>query len=344
MACADDTERQWARLMMTLDTPFEQITAAVISLVLTFGLTYLFYPAIVAVNSRDVRKTHVQVLRSTSSTPVLSLIIPAYNEEDRLTVMLDEAYKYLSQPKCRALVELAAHSSSDGKERAVVEWIVVNDGSKDLTSQVYEDYVKKLPNTSNMAWKLIILPQNSGKGAAVQAGMLASTGEFGLMADADGATEFRPGLEALTSRVVRQEGKLPVLLGSRAHLQGGVGRSHVRKFLALVFNTLVRFAIGTAEIRDTQCGFKLFPSECAHHLFENVRLRRWGFDIELLFLATQEQYRLEEVVVPWHEVEGSKLNTSALNLALVAIGMFRDMICVRLCYTLGIWRISPKQS
>lgn len=73
-----------------------------------------------------------------------------------------------------------------------------------------------------------------------------------------------------------------------------------------------------------------------------LHLRCWAFDTELLFLATHLNYTLHEVVVPWQEVEGSKLHTSALNLALVSPGMFRDMVCVRLCYTLGLWKIQRK--
>jgi len=133
------------------------------------------------------------------------------------------------------------------------------------------------------------------------------------------------------------------MLGSRAHLHtDSMGRSLVRSFLTQAFHICVVVFVGASQIRDTQCGFKLFERDAAHHLFGMLHLRRWAFDTELLFLATHLDYSLHEVVVPWQEVEGSKLHTSALNLAIVSVGMLRDMVCVRLCYTLGLWKIQQK--
>jgi dolichyl-phosphate beta-glucosyltransferase len=74
-------------------------------------------------------------------------------------------------------------------------------------------------------------------------------------------------------------------------------------------------------------------------LFHNLHLRRWAFDIELVVLASRLKLTIAEVGVPWHEVEGSKLDSSKVQLAIVAVGMLRDMLCVRLCYMLGIWSI-----
>jgi dolichyl-phosphate beta-glucosyltransferase len=154
------------------------------------------------------------------------------------------------------------------------------------------------------------------------------------------------------------------LLGSRAHLQdsnavttngdqalsgdsvprsSSGGRSLLRGLLMHVFHVCVVVLIGAHNVKDTQCGFKLFPRTAATRLFRHLHLQRWAFDTELLFLATRWQYELLEVDVAWHDVEGSKLHTSALNLALVSICMLRDMACVRLCYTLGLWKIRRKQ-
>lgn len=130
-----------------------------------------------------------------------------------------------------------------------------------------------------------------------------------------------------------------VYLGSRAHKQ--VERSTLRRILAVAFQTLLQCIVGrrVAAIRDTQCGFKLFPQSTVQPIFTNLHLQRWAFDVEVIYLAVQLGYPLEEIVVPWHEVEGSKLHTTMFNLVCVAIGMLRDMICVRLCYVLGIWSI-----
>jgi dolichyl-phosphate beta-glucosyltransferase len=328
-------------------------------------LYYLFYPAIVAARSAKDRLTEAIILvqdhddNPTASEPcVLSVIIPAYDEETRLPVMLSEAYSYLSKPDCIALRNLGIENPA----RAAIEWIVVDDGSRDATSNVYRHFVNhgvsSDPPTRPMLWKLVQLPQNSGKGAAVRNGMLQATGKYCLMVDADGATAFGPGLEALTSCLPTiTHSSTCVVLGSRASYQNdpsssngnssnssespGNHRSVVRSLLMHAFHICVVVFVGT-KVRDTQCGFKLFGRDAAQQLFRSLHLRRWAFDTELLFLAEQLQYTIHEVVVPWHEVEGSKLNTGALNLALVSIGMLRDMVCVRLCYMMGVWTIRQK--
>jgi dolichyl-phosphate beta-glucosyltransferase len=363
-----------------IELMLEQFLVALAVLLLAGGLVFLLYPAIVVAASdwNDDRSSslHVKPQRIRSSycnqessanndMPVLlTLVIPAYEEEARLPSMLQAAYNYLCAKNCRALKDLASLSSASSSN-VIVEWIVVNDGSKDRTSAVYQDFVQRLPSKNShckMTWKLISFAKNCGKGAAVQAGMLAATGDFCLMVDADGATDFGAGLEALVARLLelkrRQRGKnsddagsddYPILLGSRAHLHATTDatqpqrRSFLRSFLMQAFHMCVVVFVGATDICDTQCGFKLFDRSAASHLFRMLHLRRWAFDTELLYLAMHLQYRLEEVVVPWQEIEGSKLNTSTLNLAIVSVSMLRDMICVRLCYTLGLWKIRRKE-
>jgi dolichyl-phosphate beta-glucosyltransferase len=354
------------------------------------ALIFLFYPALVDRQSDAfprptpvILHSTVVVDQSTTTPPLLSIVIPAYEEEVRLPRMLLDAYTYLNSPNCPALVDLASLRKETSSSR-LVEWIVVNDGSKDKTSHSYQNFIDAhvaATTTSSKAtnavtpvhsvWKLIVFERNRGKGAAVRSGMLAATGEFCLMVDADGATDFGPGLTAVTQRLVATlHAKLdisvpplyPILLGSRAHLQessttngdqtspgeslprsSGSGRSLLRGLLMHVFHFCVVVLIGAHNVKDTQCGFKLFHRTAATRLFRHLHLQRWAFDTELLFLATRWQYELLEVDVAWHDVEGSKLHTSALNLALVSICMLRDMACVRLCYTLGLWKIRRKQ-
>lgn len=362
------------------------------AMVLSVGLLfYLFYPAIVARNS-DRQQAAVtpitlkdpQASLTDGRRPLLSLIIPAYNEEDRLLRMLENTYRYLSSPqpdtpsninsKDRSTLPkaletlLQSQNSAEPRENVVVEWILVNDGSKDRTSQVYSSFIEnqKQPENSScqMLWKLIEFPVNRGKGAAVRAGMLSATAAYCLMVDADGATSFGPGLEAMAPATTAA-----VVWGSRA--PDTADRSVMRWILTAVFHWCVVIFVGTGEIRDTQCGFKLFTREAARELFGSLHLQRWAFDTELLFLANQLEYSMLEVVVPWKEVEGSKLHTSTLNLVLVSLGkqseggqlrleksncisirsnrslaiiagMLRDMVCVRLCYTFGLWKIRRK--
>lgn len=381
------------------------IFAAAVTFLLTLGLSYLFYPAIVAATSSNDSAYRIETLippvteqgkkhgeKEEEDEVLLSIIIPAYNEESRLPKMLSEAYSYLSQQSpqkskgdlCAALQDLLTALQQQRQHDALspssisVEWIVVDDGSKDNTRDVYRQYVSKLkesPTTENtnkksqlkMSWKLLPLATNSGKGAAVQAGMLVASGGYCLMVDADGATDFGPGLEALAARCFFHEktttnaktnaaNGVPadapqtpqVVLGSREdadkNSDASAKRHFIRSILTQSFHLFVAWVVGAGDIRDTQCGFKLFTAAAAGKLFGNLHLRRWAFDTEIVFLAGLYQYNMQEVTVPWEEVAGSKLNTSPLNLALVAVSMLRDMICVRLCYTLGLWKVNSKSS
>ena len=94
-----------------------------------------------------------------------------------------------------------------------------------------------------------------------------------------------------------------------------------------------------ASIRDTQCGFKLFTSSSSSLLFSPLHLNRWAFDVELLTTAALKGMVLAEVGVGWYEVEGSKLDTGKLAIIYHSVGMLRDMICVRLCFLLGLWKV-----
>jgi len=131
---------------------------------------------------------------------------------------------------------------------------------------------------------------------------MTAHGIFRLMPDADGATDFGPGLEALVQPLCRRSNDLPILLGSRAHLHNataGQRRSFLRSFLMLAFHWCVLVVVGTSSIIDTQCGFKLFHETAAQELFTRLHLQRWAFDTELLFLAATLGYPLVEVVVPF---------------------------------------------
>jgi len=310
--------------------------------IVTAGNGFLFYPAFVArANGLELAPPLDRVLRGDEKgKPVLSLVIPAYNEEERLPAMLKDAHEYLSKNQCKALQVLGGKADRE----ISVEWIVVDDGSRDRTSEVFEEFAAT-SKSHFMSWRLVRLPINRGKGAAVQAGMLASCGKFCLMVDADGATDFGNGLEALCAEMDTGDQYGAILIGSRAHIQNE--RSLTRRILSSAFRTLLAITLGgkaAGSLRDTQCGFKLFPEDAAKSIFNNLHLQRWGFDIEVLYLAVLLQFDLKEVVVPWQEIEGSKLHTSAFNLAWVSASMFRDMLCVRLCYDLGIWSLKPKKT
>lgn len=325
-----------------------EIISLAITCLITGGATFLFYPAIL-VHYYEAIEYSTRVLRKPTEKKddeegkvLLTLVIPAYNEEDRLTVMLDECYEYLSKTECPSLKTLKdayQKAHTDVKDPSVlVEWIVISDGSSDQTCQVFEDYVKKIKGDKHpFLWKLVSLPINEGKGAAVQVGMKEATGYYRLMVDADGATTFEEGLEAVSKEML-DSSQQTIVFGSRAG--DGAKRSALRQFLMNTFLQLRSLVVGTpVSLRDTQCGFKLFDQPSARELFSNLHLRRWAFDIELVYVALSMGISIQEVTVPWHEVDGSKLNTGFFALVRVAIGMLRDMCCVRACYVLGIWTI-----
>lgn len=292
---------------------------------------------------------------------LLSVVIPAYNEEQRIPLMLDAALNaWVPGESGEKLVSTARACAVQlgikDKPKVDIEWIVVNDGSSDATAQTVRDYVKQQGSSKGSVkhrWKLISLRKNGGKGAAVRTGMLHARGQLCLMVDADGATDFAVGLQScldalLTALEAKQQSSpaspgSTCVFGSRAHLEKDAisQRSLVRTFLMHAFHFFVS-VLCSSKVRDSQCGFKLFPKRAARVMFESLHLMRWAFDTELLVLAELEDIQLLEVAVPWHEVDGSKLNTSKLALVLVSIGMLRDMLCVRLCYTLGIWQLKKR--
>lgn len=154
------------------------------------------------------------------------------------------------------------------------------------------------------------------------------------MVDADGATDLGQGLD----RCLKEISKTPAVFGSRAHLQETAQRSWIRTALMRAFHFFVHL-LCSSQVNDTQCGFKLFTRKAAMDLFGNLHLRRWAFDTELVMLAERLGSLVSEVAVPWQEVDGSKLDTSKLALALVSMTMLRDMLCVRACYSLGLWKV-----
>jgi dolichyl-phosphate beta-glucosyltransferase len=92
-------------------------------------------------------------------------------------------------------------------------------------------------------------------------------------------------------------------------------------------------------VHDTQCGFKLFTKDAARTLFATLHLERWAFDIEIIFVAEALGYPIMEQGVNWREVDGSKLIQSKLDVVRTSLVMARDMLCVRMCYLLGIWTL-----
>lgn len=245
----------------------------------------------------------------------LSVIVPAYNECERLPAMLDEAL--------RVLVNRSSNAPF------TFEIIVVDDGSRDSTAEVAHGYTVRY---GAERVRVLRLERNQGKGAAVRKGVLAARGARVLMADADGATVF-----AEVSRLEEAAGHADVAIGSRTHLKGRgaeEGRSALRGLLSTMFNLCVIYIAGVVGLRDTQCGFKLYSREAAVVAFAGQHLDRWAFDVENMYRVQKAGMRVVEVPVQWTEVPGSKLS-----VVKATINMVLDMLRMRFAYTFGQWTL-----
>jgi dolichyl-phosphate beta-glucosyltransferase len=207
---------------------------------------------------------------------ILSIVIPAFNESERLPATLKTISAYLDQ------------------QRLDAEILVVDDGSTDRTGEIAKEI---LPTV-----RVLRHTVNQGKGAAVRTGMLAAHGEWWYLCDADLSTpisELRKFLDARSEKTV--------IIGSRR-----VPGSHIvqhqalwKEYLGRLGNWMIQVLL-LPGIHDSQCGFKLFPSS-ARPVFEQQRQQRWGYDFEVLYLARKMRLKIVELPVAWVNDDRSKV-------------------------------------
>ncbi len=228
------------------------------------------------------------------TTPELSLIIPAFNEAERLPPYLVSIRQYCN--------EIWASR---------YEVLVVDDGSSDGLAKVVDEHWPQL--------RLLRHEDNRGKGAAVRRGMLAARGRWLLFADADGATPIEE--EARLRRDL--EAGADVAVGSRLVRGRDVScaRPWHRKLAGRLFAGVARRVFGLS-VHDTQCGFKMFRRDAGRRLFQLCRENGYLFDLELLFWARHLGYAIAEVPISWHEVPGSKMSLARDGVGM-ATGLFR---------------------
>jgi glycosyltransferase involved in cell wall biosynthesis len=234
----------------------------------------------------------------------LSIIIPAYNEENRLPATLEQVSSFLSSQN---------YSS---------ELLVVNNNSTDQTEEIIKHYAQKIPFLRGL------FEAQPGKGAAVRTGMLAASGEYRFMADADLsmpieeiASFLPPRLEALDLAIASREAPGAV----RYH------EPEVRHLGGRLMNWLIQLLI-LPGLNDTQCGFKCFSAAAAEDLFQHQTLAGWSFDIELLALARRRGYTIKEIPISWYYHEESKIH--AVRDAFQMIG---DILTIRRNISRGIY-------
>jgi glycosyltransferase involved in cell wall biosynthesis len=214
--------------------------------------------------------------------PTHSIVIPAYNESERLAVSIPKVLEYVRGRGLNA------------------EVIVVNDGSRDETAAV----VRRFAATEDMV-VLVENPGNRGKGYSVRNGMLHARGEVALFTDADLSS---PIIEADKLFAALAEGA-DVAIGSR-WLQRELQTERqpwLRQVYGRLFNLGLRIVLGLG-FKDTQCGFKAFDRRAIETVFTRQHIERWGFDPELLFLARKFRLKTAEVAVEWAHDHRSKIN------------------------------------
>ena len=224
----------------------------------------------------------------------ISIIIPAYNEEKRLPATLTTVKAYL---------EATSWEFS--------EIVVVDDGSRDRTAQLARD----------AGARVLQNPGNRGKGYSVRHGMLKAEGDWLLFSDADLSTPIEE-IEKLWKSAGNEHADAAI--GSRDLDRSliGVRQPLFREMGGRFFNFVIRVITGL-PFHDTQCGFKLFEAVAAREIFRRQRVERFGFDVEVLYIAQHLGYRTLEIPVRWNDVAGTKVKM------LGAVAAFLDPIKVR---------------
>ncbi|MEK7546919.1 MAG: dolichyl-phosphate beta-glucosyltransferase [Patescibacteria group bacterium] len=248
--------------------------------------------------------------------PFLSIIIPAYNESERLPLTLVDIDKRLSAAKYS------------------YEIIVVNDGSTDNTAEVVQKMSAAIKNL-----KLIDNRTNQGKGGVVKQGMLLAKGEYRLFTDADNSTSVDHFDKMLPYflRSAEENECFDVVIGSRAVKGSRLEPPQLfyRQLLGKLSNIIIQI-VNVPGIWDTQCGFKVFTEKAAEKIFGVSKINGWGFDIEALALARHFGYRIKEVPVHWVNSAKSHVKLSAY------LKTFVENVKIRWWIIIGAYEESTK--
>jgi dolichyl-phosphate beta-glucosyltransferase len=245
-----------------------------------------------------------------NSEPLLSIIVPAHNEEQRLPGSLEKVVAFLEEQAYDA------------------EVVVVENASQDNTAGVVEEFMARHPFIS------LIKEERRGKGLAVNLGMMAAQGEYLFICDADLSMPIEevakflpPALEDYDVAIASRE-----VEGARRY-----GEPTYRHLMGRVFNLLVRL-LAVPGFQDTQCGFKCFRREVARDIFSYQTMDGWGFDVEVLFIAQKRGYRIVEVPINWYYMANSRVSPVKDTLS-----MLRELLKVRLNDWRGMYLSPPSE-
>ena len=236
--------------------------------------------------------------------PLLSIIIPALNEEDRLPESLTKVVGFLEDQAYPA------------------EVLVVDNGSTDRTAAIGQEFAARHSNLR------LLQDPHRGKGLAVRRGLLAAQGEYRFICDADLSMPIEevnrflpPALEGYDIAIASRETPGAVRYGEPAY----------RHWIGRVFNQAVKL-LAVPGFEDTQCGFKCFRAQAGEDLFRVQRLDGWTFDVEVLFIALRRGYRVVEVPIPWYYNPGSRIRP-----VRDAFGMLADLFRIRANWRRGLY-------
>ncbi|GFH44621.1 hypothetical protein CTEN210_01095 [Chaetoceros tenuissimus] len=302
--------------------------------------------------SHDSRKSHLHLAASKdtftqveswtdiSTLPQvpITILLPAYNEQDRIASTLIDYANYISTCKIW------------NSDESLVNILVVDDGSIDDTIQT----VQRCSETIDLDVECYSLPTNVGKGAALEQGIqyiskrycdsISST-RLILIADSDGSGDIHslPDMiytlsNCISVSIDRKQQNIwntnAILVGNRSG-----NNSKSRMITRWGFQTCVKLICGNLQIQDTQCGFKLMTLSAAQSLYKGLNLKRWTHDVEVLYRAKLRGYLVCECPIGWEDKTGSKLASNVQETVVVSLKMLSEIISMRLKYTLGIWKV-----
>jgi glycosyltransferase involved in cell wall biosynthesis len=230
------------------------------------------------------------------TTPFLSIIIPAYNEERRLPRTLEQIFAFLDEQSYTA------------------EILIVENGSNDRTFEVAQKFAKQRKRVQ------VFREKKRGKGNAVRRGMLEAQGEYRFLCDADLSMPIAEVSKFLPPVL----DDVDIAIASR-EVQDAVRHDepHYRHLTGRIFNTLIRLLV-LPDLQDTQCGFKCFRAEVAEDVFRFQTLTGWSFDVEILYIAQQKGYRIQEIPINWYFKTETKINVFQDSWQ-----MFLDLLTIR---------------
>jgi glycosyltransferase involved in cell wall biosynthesis len=229
----------------------------------------------------------------------LTIVLPAFNEAERIEPALDELFGYLRR---------RSDEARDGAPGAAllpaeIDVLVVDDGSTDDTVALVEARREATSPSQGLRLAVLRVP-HGGKGAAVRAGLLAATGDAVVFADADMATP-PDQLPLLVAALADHD----VALGSRIQPDGSDMRATqpgYRRLLGKAFHLLASLWV-VGPVQDTQCGFKGFARDVAHDLAARQKVTSIVFDVELIYLARRRGYRIAVIPIRWFDKRGSRM-------------------------------------